>query len=616
MNTKNNLIRLSHLFTKTLREDPADAEVLSHKLLVRAGYIRQVGPGIFSWMPLGLRVLAKVEAIINEEMESIGAQRIHFPALIPREPYETTGRWDEYGNNIFRLHDRKNADYLLAPTHEEMFALIVKDMVNSYKDLPLALFQIQTKYRDEARPRAGLLRGREFIMKDAYSFDLDEDGLMESYQKQRGAYERIFTRLGLPFRIAKAMSGAMGGSASEEFLSPTAVGEDTFVEAPSGYAANVEAAEILAPADLDETAVAKLAQSDVINTPGAKSIEEVSKVVGSNPENMLKAVYITLIHPAGSSLGNKFGRVAGKNAEGAVDGTTREVIVVFVPGDREADLKRIEALFSPADIEQTTPEDLKAYPELVAGFVGPRANVDFIGSIGDEQKPVRMYFDTLINLGSSWVAGANVDDQHVKNLVAGRDFELPDWSRVGVAEVREGDEAADGSGALKISRGVEIGHIFALGDKYTKAFDIKVLDEKGKAVTPLMGSYGIGVTRALALLAQNNSDEKGLAWPESIAPAKIHVVVAAKDGEAFDVAEDVVRKLTSADVEIILDDREGVSPGVKFKDAELLGAPYILVFGRGLQEDKPIVEFKKRNGDDKQDLPLDGLVDAISTILG
>lgn len=596
-------MKLSQLFTKTLREDPADAEVDSHKLLVRAGYIRQVAPGVFTWLPLGLRVLAKVEAIIDEEMQAANCQRVHFPALLPREPYEVTNRWNEYGNNIFRLLDRKSADYLLAPTHEEMFALIAKDMLNSYKDLPLTLYQIQTKYRDEARPRAGLLRGREFVMKDAYSFDLDQDGLQKSYLNQREAYIRIFGRLGLEFNIVQAVSGAMGGSHSEEFLCPTPIGEDTFVVAPSGYAANVEAAEIAVPNALDDASIASLPALKAVNTPNVKSINDVIDYLNGNesaqldsvlqPCDLLKAVYLTVINPLDFA---------------------REVVIVYIPGNRELDIKRAEALFAPAEVEQSTPEDLARYPQLVAGFVGPGVGDLALGA--SKESAVREFFDPMVFRGSKWVTGGNQADIHRLNVVAGRDFTVDESNTHGFVKVEVGDMAKDGSGALEIRRGVEIGHIFALGDKYTKAFGFTVLDNNGKAVTPLMGSYGIGVTRCLALLAENNHDEKGLNWPMSVTPAALHIVVAAKEDEVYDMALECAKELVKAGVEVILDDRKSVAPGAKFKDAELLGAPYICVFGRGLKDDEPTVEFKQHNGNGQQNVPLNDLVGFIKRVVG
>src|SRR5690606_29384673 len=343
------VLRMSSLFVRTLREDPAEAEVASHKLLVRAGYIRRAAPGIYSWLPLGLRVLAKIEAIVREEMTAIGGQEVHFPALLPREPYEATGRWEEYGPNLFRLKDRKEADYLLAPTHEEMFALLVKDLYSSYKDLPVILFQIQTKYRDEARPRAGLIRGREFVMKDSYSFDVKDEGLEVSYQKHREAYEKIFTRLGLDYVIVSAMSGAMGGSRSEEFLSPSPIGEDTFVRSPGGYAANVEAVVTPVPEAIPYDDAPAAHVEDTPDTPTIATLVDLANERFPRPDrpwtaaDTLKNVVLALRHPDGS----------------------REVVVVGVPGDREVDLKRVEAALSPAEPEAATDEDFARFPQLV-----------------------------------------------------------------------------------------------------------------------------------------------------------------------------------------------------------------------------------------------------------
>ncbi|MCL2424078.1 MAG: proline--tRNA ligase, partial [Micrococcales bacterium] len=343
------LMRLSTLFVRTLREDPADAEVASHKLLVRAGYIRRAAPGIYTWLPLGLRVLDKVTAVVRQEMVAAGAQEVHFPALLPREPYEATGRWDEYGPNLFRLTDRRENDYLLAPTHEEMFTLLVKDMCSSYKDLPLVLFQIQTKYRDEARPRAGLIRGREFVMKDAYSFDLDEAGLTQAYDTQRAAYQRIFDRLGLEYVIVEAMSGAMGGSRSEEFLTPSPIGEDTFVRSAGGYAANAEAVTTPVPEPLDW---ADAPAAHVEPTPDAPTIDALVDLVNTvypradrpwTAADTLKNVVVALKHPGG----------------------VREVVVVGLPGDREVDPKRLEAALAPAEVEVAGDADFAAHPELV-----------------------------------------------------------------------------------------------------------------------------------------------------------------------------------------------------------------------------------------------------------
>jgi prolyl-tRNA synthetase len=567
------LLRMSTLFVRTLREDPADAEVPSHRLLVRAGYIRRAAPGIYTWLPLGLRVLAKVEQVVREEMAAIGAQEVHFPALLPREPYEATGRWTEYGPNLFRLKDRKEADYLLAPTHEEMFTLLVKDLYSSYKDLPLALYQIQTKYRDEARPRAGLLRGREFIMKDAYSFDVDDAGLEASYQRQREAYQRIFTRLGLDFVVVSATSGAMGGSHSEEFLMPTPIGEDTFVRSPGGYAANVEAVTTPVPEALpfDDAPAAHV--EDTPDTPTIETLVAVANERFARPDrswtaaDTLKNVVVALTHPDG----------------------TREVVVVGVPGDREVDVKRLEASLAPATVEAAGEADFARHPELVKGYIGPAA----VGRANTgRETAIRYLLDPRVVAGTRWITGANEQGRHVFDLVAGRDFTGD--GVVEAAEVRAGDPAPDGSGPLELARGIELGHIFALGRKYAESLGLQVLNENGKAVTVTMGSYGIGVSRIVAALAETNHDDAGLAWPATVAPVHVHLVATGKDPAVFAASEELAADLHGQGVEVLYDDRPKVSPGVKFADAELLGAPVVVVVGRGLADG--VVEVRRRGG--------------------
>lgn len=576
--------RLTNYFLRTLREDPSDAEVTSHRLLVRAGYIRRQAPGIFAWLPLGLRVKGKIEAIIREEMSAAGAHEVHFPALLPREPYEVTGRWEEYGDGLFRLQDRKGADYLLAPTHEEAFTLLVKDLYSSYKDLPLAIYQIQDKYRDEARPRAGLLRGREFTMKDAYTFDYTDAGLDASYQAQRDAYERIFTRLGLSYVIVQADAGAMGGSRSEEFLHPTVVGEDTFVRSEGGYAANVEAFTTLAPA---ARSYEKLTPQEVLDTPNTPTIQTLVDVANEKhprPDgrawtaaDTLKNVVLAVTH---------------------LDGT-RELVVVGLPGDREVELKRAEVAFAPGEVEPATDADFQKHPGLVKGYIGPWG-VD--GPVLGEESAtgIRYLVDPRVVDGSGWITGANIDGKHVFGLVAGRDFS---WDgTVEVAEVKEGDPAPDGSGPVELARGMEIGHVFQLGRKYADAFGLKVLDENGKLVTVTMGSYGIGVTRILAIIAEENNDDKGLIWPESVAPFDVHVVAAGRDQVAFDVAEQVTATLEEAGLDVLFDDRPKVSPGVKFGDAELIGVPRVLVVGRGAADGE--VELWNRRTGSRETLPI------------
>ncbi|MFP3465230.1 proline--tRNA ligase [Leifsonia sp. SIMBA_070] len=570
--------RLSNYFLRTLREDPSDAEVTSHRLLVRAGYIRRQAPGIFAWLPLGLRVKEKIERIIREEMAAAGAHEVHFPALLPREPYEATGRWEEYGDGIFRLKDRKGGDYLLAPTHEEVFTLLVKDLYSSYKDLPLTIFQIQDKYRDEARPRAGLLRGREFTMKDAYSFDATDAGLDASYMAQRDAYERIFTRLGLSYVIVQADAGAMGGSRSEEFLHPTPVGEDTFVRSPAGYAANVEAFTTTAP---PARSYEKLTPQEVLDTPGTPTIQSLVELANEKHPRPDGRAWT-----AADTLKNVV--LALRNLDG-----TRELVIVGLPGDREVDLKRAEVAFAPAEVDAATDEDFANHPGLVKGYIGPWSENGPV--LGEEAATgIRYVVDPRVVDGSGWITGANVEGKHVFGLVAGRDFS---WDGVvEVAEVKPGDPAPDGSGPVELARGMEIGHVFQLGRKYAEALGLKVLDENGKLVTVTMGSYGIGVTRILAILAEENNDDRGLVWPESIAPFDVHVVAAGREAIAYEVAEEVTAQLEDAGLDVLYDDRPKVSPGVKFGDAELIGVPRVLVVGRGAAQGE-VELWNRRTGE-------------------
>ena len=559
-------IRLSNLFLRTLREDPNEAEVDSHKLLLRAGYIRRAGAGLYTWLPLGLAIKAKIEQVVREEMANAGAQEVFFPALLPREPFEATGRWTEYGDNLFRLQDRKKTDYLLAPTHEEMFTLLVKDLYSSYKDLPVCLYQIQNKYRDEARPRAGLLRGREFVMKDAYSFDVTDEGLAKAYQAQRDAYERIFTRLGVDYVIVKADAGAMGGSASEEFLSPSPIGEDTFVRSPGGYAANVEAVATVAPPKI---AIEGQPAAEVLTTPQCSNIK---RIVAWSNENHKRAdgAEWTAAHTLKNNV------MALVSPEGK-----RELVVVGLPGDREVDVKRAEAAFSPNEIEQANDEDFAKHPELIKGYIGPvKDGQAILGTAGVSK--IRYLLDPRVVEGSAWITGATASERHVFGLVAGRDFTAD--GVVDIAEVRVGDEAPDGSGPLELARGIEIGHVFQLGRKYAEALGLQVLDENGKLVTVTMGSYGIGITRMIDVLAEANHDDKGLIWPEAVSPADIYIVAAGKDEVVYETAEKLALELEAKGKTVILDDRQKVSPGVKFGDAELIGVPNIVIVGKGLEQ--------------------------------
>jgi prolyl-tRNA synthetase len=588
-------MRMSTLFVRTLREDPADAEVPSHRLLVRAGYIRRAAPGIYTWLPLGLAVLRKIEGIIREEMNGIGAQEVTFPALLPREPYEATGRWTEYGDNIFRLKDRKDADYLLGPTHEEMFTLLVKDMYSSYKDLPLSLYQIQTKYRDEARPRAGLLRGREFTMKDSYSFDVSDAGLDASYQRHRDAYVRIFDRLGFDYAIVKATAGAMGGSKSEEFLAKAAVGEDTYVRCTHcDYAANVEAVQVRPPAPTSYDDAPAAHAEDTPDTPTIDTLVDHLNAAFPRADrawtagDTLKNVLVVLKHPDG----------------------TREPLAIGLPGDREVDQKRLEGQLEPIEVEPMDEAELAKHPALVKGYIGP-------GVLGEENKSgIRYLLDPRVAEGTRWVTGADEAGRHVLDLVAGRDFTAD--GTIEAAEVRDGDACPNcAEGTLESARGIEMGHVFQLGRKYADALDLKVLDENGKLVTVTMGSYGIGVTRAVAAIAEDTLDDIGLCWPRHVAPADVHVVAAGKEEAVFAAAEELVAGLTAAGLDVVYDDRAGkISPGVKFKDAELIGVPTIVTVGRGVADpDNRVVEVKDRRSGERQEIALDGAVAALAAIV-
>ena len=573
------MLRMSTLFLRTLRDDPADAEVPSHRLLVRAGYIRRIAAGIYSWLPLGVITLRNIENVVRQEMDAAGFQEVHFPAMLPKDPYEQTNRWTEYGPDLFRLQDRKGTDYLLGPTHEEMFTLMVKGEYSSYKDLPLSLYQIQTKYRDEARPRSGIIRGSEFVMKDSYSFDLTDEGLVESYQKHRAAYIKTFDRLGMKYNIVSAVAGAMGGSSSEEFLAPCPTGEDTYVLCPKcGYAANVEAMITkVAPADASGVAAV-----EVFDSPNTPTID-------------------TLVELLNSKFGGGYtGASTLKNVMLMADETA---ISVLVPGDREVDIKRLQANMPGVnEIRIFEEPDFAKFPGLVKGYIGPQ---------DAKKNGVTVYADPRIAPGTSWVTGANAKDKHALNVVNGRDFEVDHYIEAVV--VREGDSCPSCDTAVVIDRAIEIGHIFQLGRKYADALNLTVLDQNGKSQVVTMGSYGIGVSRAVAAIAEQTHDEIGLSWPVEVAPAKVHVVVAGKDDSLFDAGEKLAADLESRGISVMLDDRRGTSPGVKFKDAELIGIPMIVVVGKALEQGN--VEVRVRKSGEKSEVAVGSAVDEIAKTL-
>jgi prolyl-tRNA synthetase len=586
------ILRMSSLFVRTLRENPVDAEVPSHQLLVRAGYIRRAAPGIYSWLPLGYRVLRNVEQVVREEMDAIGAQEVHFPALLPREPYEASGRWTEYGDNIFRLKDRKDADYLLGPTHEELFTLLVKDLYSSYKDLPLSLYQIQTKYRDEPRPRAGILRGREFVMKDSYSFDVSDEAFLRSYEAHREAYIKIFDRLGFEYVIVAAMSGAMGGSASEEFLAVADNGEDTYVRCSNcDYAANVEAVRVPVP---DPVPYDDVPDAHAEATPETPTIETLVDHLNAKfpredrrwtAADTLKNVVVWLAHPDGK----------------------REPLAIGVPGDREVDLKRLQAQVEPAEVQAFDEAAFADHPSLTKGYIGP-------GVLGERNTSgIRYLLDPRIVPGTRWVTGADAEGSHVLDLVVGRDFEGD--GVIEAAEVRDGDPCPNCRGTLVSAKGIEMGHIFQLGTKYADALGLKVLDENGKLVTVTMGSYGVGVSRAVAAVVENSHDEQGIIWPREIAPADVHIVATGKDQVAYAEAARIASELDDRGVTVLYDDRPKVSPGVKFADAELIGVPTIVVVGKNLADG--VIEVRDRASGDRTSVPVADAVDTVaSTVAG
>jgi prolyl-tRNA synthetase len=573
------MLRMSTLFLRTLRDDPADAEVPSHRLLVRAGYIRRIAAGVYSWLPLGVITLRNIENIVRDEMDKAGFQEVHFPALLPKDAYETTGRWNDYGPDLFRLQDRKGADYLLGPTHEEMFTLMVKGEYSSYKDLPLALYQIQTKYRDEARPRSGIIRGREFVMKDSYSFDLTDEGLVESYMRHRAAYIKTFDRLRMKYNIVSAVSGAMGGSASEEFLAPCETGEDTYVLCEKcGYAANVEAmTTVIAPSD-----ASGVAALEVFDSPNTPTID-------------------TLVELLNAKFGGGYdGSMTLKNVMLMADETP---ISVLVPGDREVDLKRLQAnLAGVNDIRVFEEPDFAKFPGLVKGYIGPQ---------DAKKNGITVYADPRIAPGTSWVTGANAKDKHARNVVNGRDFTVDHY--IEAAQIKQGDSCPKCATPVIIDRAIEIGHIFQLGRKYADALGLTVLDQNGKSQVVTMGSYGIGVSRAVAAIAEQSYDEIGLSWPVEVAPAKVHVVATGKEDAVFETAEKISAELESRGISVMIDDRRGTSPGVKFKDAELIGIPVIVVVGKALEQGN--VEVRVRKSGDKSEVAVGSAVEHIAALL-
>ena len=569
------MLRMSTLFVRTLREDPANAEIRSHRLLVRAGYIRRAAPGGYAWLPLGKLVLDRITAVVKEEMDAVGAQEVLFPALIPLETYEATGRSQEYGPDMLRVTDRRGARHALAPTHEELFTLLVRDVLASYRDYPVILYQAQWKFRDEPRPRGGLLRTRELLMKDAYSFDLDDAGLASSYGKLRSAYQRIFARVGLGQAVPVfAMAGAMGGSRSEEFLLPLDAGDDSFVSCPScGYAANIEA--VTTPPGHAGASAGEHGPLTVLDTPDTPTIETLvdrlndMKAAGRadwTAADTLKNVVVTVTPPGGEP----------------------DLLAIGVPGDRDVDLKRVEAALYPSRVALF--DDFAGRPDLVKGYLGP------------QDIKIRYLVDPRIAPGTAWVTGANEPGRHAVDVVCGRDF-TPDGT-IEAADVRAGDPCPSCGAALAIRRGIELGHIFQLGRRFADAFELDALGPDSRPIRITMGSYGIGLSRLVAVIAETYADEHGLVWPREIAPYDVHVLAAGKG--QLDAAAALAADLERAGLRVLVDDRPGLSAGVRFADAELLGAPTTVVVGRRFAEGA--VEVRDRASGARDDVELTRLV--------
>ena len=558
-------MRLSRLLMPTLREVPAEAEITSHQLMLRAGLIRKLAAGIYSYMPMGLRSLRKVEEIIREEMDRAGANEVLMSALLPAEAYQPSGRWDVFGPEMFRLRDRHDRDFCLGPTHEEIFTETVKNEVKSYKQLPLTLYQVGTKYRDERRPRFGVMRSREFIMKDAYSFDLDEKGLDASYKKMYDAYNRIFTRLGLKFTVVDADSGAMGGSGSQEFMVLSEVGEDIIAHCENcGYCANEEKAECVPDG---KTFEANGKEIKKILTPDAHTIAQLTDFLGV-PEYMFVK---TIIYKAG----DKF-------------------VAALVRGDREINEVKLQNLLGVSEVELAAPADVRAITKAEVGFAGPM-------NLG-----IEVYADNEIKNMHSFVTGANETGYHFVNVEPGRDFEVTGYADL--RQITNGDICPKCGKEINTFNGIEVGHIFKLGTKYSKALDLTFINEAGEKVPVIMGCYGIGVNRCLAAVIEQHSDENGIIWPVSIAPYHVSVIPVNVNNEAQKaLAEKIYNTLIENGIEAILDDRDE-RPGVKFKDSELVGIPLRITVGKKAEEN--VVEYKVRGAESFEEKSADEAVEA------
>ncbi|HEY3834560.1 MAG TPA: proline--tRNA ligase [Acidimicrobiia bacterium] len=567
-------MRMSELFLRTLRDDPADADVDSHRLLVRAGYIRKVAAGIYSWLPLGRRVLRKVEQIVREEMDAAGSQEVLLPIPQPLELWQRSGRDKAYGPMMFRLVDRKDTGFALAPTAEEVITTTVAAEYSSYRDLPLNVYQINWKYRDEVRPRFGLLRGREFLMKDAYSFHTDEASLLVTYRRMYDAYSRVFERCALVFRPVEGEAGEIGGDVNHEFMAMADVGEDDFVWCPScDYAANVEVAKRQLAPGVVERRIATLHDApgiEKVHTPGMPGITAVASHLEVEESRTLKCI--------------------------AFD-TDGELGLALVPGDREVNEYALARAVAPRTVRLYTEDDFAAHPDLPKGYIGPN------------HPSVRVVVaDPAIGADHGWVTGANEVDHHVRNAWLGRDFDVTEWADLVV--IRSGDACVNCGAELSVDRGIEVGQVFQIGTKYSKVLGANYTDEHGESHPMVMGTYGIGVSRVVAAVVEQHHDDLGIAWPMALAPYHVHVVALFGKGAAAEevraAADKLYAELSDAGVEVLYDDRDA-SPGVKFADADLVGVPVQLTVGaKGLG--RGVVERKDRATGTRDELPIDDVV--------
>ena len=554
-------MRASQFFMPTLKEAPSEAEVPSHIYLVRAGFIRQLAAGLYEYLPLGFKVLKKIEGIIRKSMDEAGALEVLLPILTPAELWQETGRWDVYGKELFRVEDRKGRMFALGPTHEETITDLVRKNIRSYKDLPKNFYQIQTKFRDEARPRYGLIRGREFIMKDAYSFDVSEEMAIKSYEIMKETYKKIFDELGLDYLMVEADTGAIGGKFSHEFVVKVPNGEAHIVYCEKcGYAANVEAANY--EFELDKLPPEEEKPLEKVHTPGVSSVEEVAEFLGVSPKKIVKTLVYILD-----------------------DGSA---VAVVIRGDRELNETKLANYFNVIDARLATSEELEKLG-IVEGFVGP---------IGID---IPVYADMSVKDLHNFVVGANEKDYHYINVNIPRDFEPVEF--VDFSTAREGDPCPVCKSPLKETTGLEVGHIFLLGTKYSEAMKAYFVDKDGREKPIIMGCYGIGVSRLMAAAVEQNHDENGIIWPENIAPFKLQILALnVKDNQIKDIAEDIYRKAKEKGIEVLYDDRD-MSPGAKFKDADLIGIPYRIVVGKKVKENK--VEIQKRATGEKQEIEID-----------